>query len=212
MSKWHAMCAAALVGGAGVSGWAGIITFDELPVGSTLDGETIDGVRFTYLPNGSTLSAPRIVNIPGTIPGLRDDITLRGESTDPNYAIRLDFNGPLDDFGLSLTTTPFSFLSTINASIRFIDSAGEVVLERPDFVSTTIDGPVLPNGDPIFKVGRTDTSLFRNGYFDVHTVEIRLTGGNPGGWFMDNIRFTTIPSPPAAAGLAAALLAGRRRR
>lgn len=196
---------------------AEIITFDELPVGSSLDGQTVDGITFTYLPNGSTKVEPRISDIPGSVNGIRDDITLRGNGTDDDYVIHIDFHGVVDDFGFSLTTAPFGFLSVIAADVVFYNDQGERAIEFSSFAATNFAGAYLPDGTPILKVGRSDTSLFRNNVFDAVSADIRIVGvngiGNPSSWYMDNLVFNVVPSPGVCSVLAGAgLMVVRRRR
>lgn len=191
----------------------GFITFDEVPIGTSLTGATIDGVTFTYFSNGSGLPDPLTSDTPGTVPGLRDDITLRGASASEQYVIDLQFPGAVNDFGLSLSTTPFSFLTPISANVRFFNAQNDMVIEFASMSTTTFAGATLPNGSPIFLVGRSDTSLVFNGVTDAVRAEVRIVGGNPSGWYMDNLSYSTIPTPGALSfiGVGAAIAARRRR-
>lgn len=192
---------------------SGAVRFDEFPVGTSLDGLTIAGVTFNYHPNGSPLTPPTLIESPGTVSGLRDDFVLRGQSPSNDFVIEVLFPGTVNDFGLSLSTQPFSFLAPIAADVRFFNAADIQVAHFPSMSQTLFPGATLPNGDPVFLVGRTDTSLVFNGVTDAVRAEIRIVGANPSAWYMDNLTYSLVPAPsaPVLLTLAGALAARRRR-
>src|SRR5690606_26966044 len=125
----------------------------------------------------------------------------------------LQFPGAVADFGLSLSTTPFSFLVPISANVRFFNAQDDLVIEFASMSTTLIPGATLPNGSSIFLVGRSDVSLLMAGVTDAVRAEVRILGRNPPGWCMDSRSSPPIPPPAAASlhGVGATLAAGRRR-
>lgn len=205
---------AAASAGAHAGAMSGIVTFSEVPVGASLDGLVINGLGFSYHPNGSGLADPVVSDIPGTVSGLRDDITLRGSAPSNLYTIGLAFPGSVKDFGLSLSTQPFSSLAPISAHVQFFNAGGDMVIEYPEMSMTLFPGATLPDGTTIFRVGRSDIDLHMSGVYDAVRAEVRVVGANPSGWYMDNVSYTTIPGPGAASlvGVSALVFFPRRRR
>lgn len=207
------MIVVAVSAGAHAGVMSGVVTFSEVPVGASLDGLVINGLGFSYHPNGSGLSDPVVSDVPGTVSGLRDDITLRGSAPSDLYTIGLAFPGTVRDFGLSLSTQPFSSLAPISAHVRFFDAGGDMVIEYPELAMTLFPGATLPNGTTIFRVGRSDINLHMSGVYDAVRAEVRIVGANPSGWYMDNVSYATIPGPGAASlAVVAGLIALPRRR
>ena len=194
---------------------SGLITFSEVPVGTSLDGMVINGLGFHYHPNGSPLPAPTVSDIPGTVSGLRDDITLRGAAPSQQYMIELVFPGMVKDFGLSLSTQPFSSLAPIRAEVQFFNAAGDMVIEYLSMSETLFPGATLPDGTTIFRVGRSDVNLHTSGVLDAVRAELRIVGANPSGWYMDNVSYTAVIPAPGSVGLCmvcGVVLMSRRRR
>ncbi len=210
MHRVLSTAAAAIVFTAAARG--GVITFDDLPEGMSLDDQVIGGVHFAYEPNGSGLPAPRTTVIPWSVSGVMGGTALNGSMASPDFAIRLTFAGVIDGFGLTLSTRPFSSLTPIAADLTFFNAAGEAVFRFESFSETLLPGATLPDGSTVFRFGRSDTSLFRNGVTDAVAAEIRVVGSNPGGWYMDNINYFVVPAPGTGVLLAGAALAGLRRR
>jgi len=147
----RAIILASVLGLTAAGASAGYLTFDELPVGSSLDGQTIEDATFTYFANGSTLPPPAISDSPGSVSGIREGNTLRGSGTSEDFVIHMDFHGGVvDDFGLSLSTAPFGFLSPIGARVTFYNAQGEQVIEFASMAQTDYVGAVLPDGQIVF--------------------------------------------------------------
>lgn len=186
------------------------ITFDEVPPNTDLDGLTIDGVLFDYIPsvtNPTSSAFAREFPVNGGNLGATDNFVASGID-DPDAELRLHFDQPLASFSFALSTLPFS-TGRVFADVTLYDDSG-AALDVQAFETDVLVR--LLNGLPLLYYAQNLTLDLGGLPTDVRSVGMTFTGTST--WLMDNLEFTTVPAPSAAVLMftAVATTMWRRRR